>query len=113
MKPVRNLASAVVLMAAGLTSAIAQTAVPAKAATAASGAGASLKPVTAGAATLDQCEKQAGDRSGEARKSFLKSCLKPVGGQQGKMKQCNAEAKGKKGDERRTFMSECLRKKKT
>ena len=116
MKLDRHLAAALALAAACTFPAVAQTAVPPKAGAPAVAASAQ-KSATSGAVTLDHCEKQAGDRTGDAKKSFLKSCLKPVstqqqGTQQGKMKQCNVDAKGKKGDERRAFMSECLKKKK-
>ncbi|MBV9345518.1 MAG: phosphate-starvation-inducible protein PsiF [Gammaproteobacteria bacterium] len=55
--------------------------------------------------------------SGEARKSFMKTCLSDqpaaatgLNSQQEKMKTCNADAKIKalKGDARRAFMKECL-----
>jgi hypothetical protein len=65
------------------------------------------------------CNKEAGEKKGDERKAFMKSCLsnKPAEAaapaattQQGKMKTCNADAKTKalKGDERKKFMSECL-----
>ena len=56
--------------------------------------------------------------SGDARKSFMKSCLSSqpeaaskLNSQQEKMKQCNADAKtkGLSGAERKTFMSTCLK----
>lgn len=63
------------------------------------------------------CNKEAGDKKGDERKSFMKECLSnklaassPQKTQQEKMKTCNAEAKGMKGDERKKFMSECLKK---
>lgn len=62
------------------------------------------------------CNKEAGNKKGEERKAFMKTCLsnKPKVSeakkvQQDKMKTCNAEAKDKKGDERKKFMSECLK----
>lgn len=56
------------------------------------------------------CNKEAGDKKGDERKSFMSSCLKnkPMT-QQDKMKFCNKEAAGKKGDDRKSFMSECLK----
>ena len=56
--------------------------------------------------------------SGDARKSFMKTCLSnqpaeapKLNSQQQKMKQCNADAKTKKltGMDRKTFMSTCLK----
>lgn len=57
------------------------------------------------------CNKEAGDKKGDERKAFMKTCLsaKPAT-QQDKMKTCNKEATGKKGDERKAFMKECLSK---
>jgi hypothetical protein len=67
---------------------------------------------------MSLCNKEAGDRKGEERKAFMKSCLsgKPAASakqtaQQEKMKTCNAQAKDKKGEERKKFMSECLKAK--
>ena len=56
--------------------------------------------------------------SGDARKSFMKTCLSnqpaaepKLNSQQQKMKQCNADAKtkGLAGPERKKFMSGCLK----
>jgi hypothetical protein len=54
--------------------------------------------------------------SGDARKSFMKTCLSShpaakSNPQQEKMKQCNADAKtkGLSGAERKTYMSTCLK----
>ena len=59
------------------------------------------------------CNTEAGDKKGDERKAFMKSCLsnKPAT-QQDKMKACNADPQAKtlKGDERKAFMSECLKK---
>ena len=64
---------------------------------------------------MGECNKQAGDKKGDDRKDFMKTCLSakketPQQAQQAKMKTCNADAKDKKGDERKKFMSECLKK---
>ena len=63
------------------------------------------------------CNKEAGDKKGDERKTFMKECLsnKPAGStaqkvQQDKMKTCNTQAQGMKGDERKKFMSDCLKK---
>jgi hypothetical protein len=57
------------------------------------------------------CNVDAGDKKGDDRKAFMKTCLsaKKVT-QQDKMKTCNADPKAKatKGDERKAFMKECL-----
>jgi hypothetical protein len=60
------------------------------------------------------CNQQAGDKKGDDRKAFMKSCLSgsaPAAApmtQQEKMKACNTQAAGKKGDDRKAFMSTCL-----
>ncbi|TMH33581.1 MAG: phosphate starvation-inducible protein PsiF, partial [Betaproteobacteria bacterium] len=57
------------------------------------------------------CNKEAGERKGDERKAFMKSCLTDKKkAQNEKMKTCNADAAGKKGDERKAFMKECLSK---
>jgi psiF repeat len=58
---------------------------------------------------MADCNKEAGDKKGDERKAFMKTCLsaKKVT-QQDKMKTCNKEATGKKGDERKAFMKTCL-----
>jgi uncharacterized protein HemX len=62
---------------------------------------------------MTACNQQAGDKKGDDRKAFMKSCLsaKPAAApmsQQDKMKACNTQATGKKGDDRKAFMSTCL-----
>jgi hypothetical protein len=69
---------------------------------------------------MKTCNAQAKTQSlsGDARKSFMKSCLSTeaaagpkLNSQQQKMKQCNADAKAKglSGADRKTFMSSCLK----
>ena len=65
---------------------------------------------------MKNCNQQAGDKTGDARKSFMSSCLKGGGAskqtaQQEKMKSCNKQAgdKAMKGDARKKFMSDCLK----
>jgi hypothetical protein len=60
---------------------------------------------------MGACNADAGDKKGDERKAFMKTCLsnKPAT-QQDKMKTCNKDATGKKGDERKAFMKECLSK---
>jgi hypothetical protein len=60
------------------------------------------------------CNQQAGDKKGDDRKAFMKTCLssaqpaaKPMS-QQDKMKACNVQAADKKGDDRKAFMKTCL-----
>jgi hypothetical protein len=63
---------------------------------------------------MADCNKQAGDKKGDDRKAFMKTCLsaKPAAAapmsQQDKMKACNTQATGKKGDDRKAFMKSCL-----
>jgi psiF repeat len=57
------------------------------------------------------CNKDAGDKKGDERKAFMKTCLAAKKqSQQDKMKSCNASAAGKKGEERKAMMKECLSK---
>ena len=56
------------------------------------------------------CNQDAGDKKGNERKEFMKTCLSANKmSQQDKMKMCNKDATGKKGDERKAFMSHCLK----
>ena len=73
--------------------------------------GAAMMEPTAQQNKMAACNKEAGDKKGDERKAFMKTCLSAKKEtQQDKMKSCNAEAKGKKGDERKAFMKECLSK---
>jgi hypothetical protein len=64
---------------------------------------------TAQQSKMATCNADAGDKKGDERKTFMKSCLSAKKAtQQDKMKTCNVDAKGKKGDERKSFMKECL-----
>ena len=85
---------------------------------AASHAAAAPAMPTAQQTKMGECNKSAGDKKGDERKSHMKSCLssKPVAAaapatQQDKMKSCNKDAGAKqlKGDERKKFMSGCLK----
>jgi hypothetical protein len=65
---------------------------------------------------MKTCNEEAGDKKGDERKAFMKSCLSGAKAdgrakQQEKMKSCNKEAgdKALKGDERKKFMSDCLK----
>jgi psiF repeat-containing protein len=69
---------------------------------------------------MKTCNLQAKEQtlSGDARKSFMKTCLSnqpaavsKLTPQQQKMKRCNADAKAKSlsGADRKTFMSTCLK----
>ena len=62
---------------------------------------------------MGACNKDAGEKKGDERKAFMKTCLSAKkASQQDKMKACNADPKAKaaKGDERKAFMKECLSK---
>ena len=62
---------------------------------------------------MGACNKDAGEKKGDERKAFMKTCLSAKkASQQDKMKSCNADPKAKaaKGDERKAFMKECLSK---
>ncbi len=74
------------------------------------------KAPTAQQNRMKTCNEEAGDKKGDERKAFMKSCLSGAKAdgrakQQDKMKSCNKEAgdKALKGDERKKFMSECLK----
>lgn len=57
------------------------------------------------------CNKDAGEKKGDERKDFMKTCLSAKKmTQQDKMKSCNADPKAKelKGDDRKSFMKTCL-----
>ena len=66
---------------------------------------------TAQQSKMTQCNKDAGDKKGDERKAFMKTCLSAKKEtQQDKMKSCNKDAGDKKGDERKAFMKEGLSK---
>ena len=70
------------------------------------------KAPTAQQNKMTECNKEAGDKKGDERKAFMKTCLSAKKQtQQDKMKACNADPKAKelKGDDRKKFMSECLK----
>ncbi len=84
--------------------------------TAAPAAAPADKAPTAQQSRMATCNQEAGDKKGDERKAFMKSCLSGAKAdgrakQQEKMKSCNKEAgdKALKGDERKKFMSECLK----
>ena len=58
---------------------------------------------------MGTCNTEAGEKKGDDRKAFMKTCLSAEKtSQQDKMKKCNVDATGKKGDERKAFMKTCL-----
>jgi psiF repeat len=63
---------------------------------------------------MKNCDAEAKDKTGDARKDFMKTCLSAKkdgrAAQQEKMKSCNASATGKAGDARKAHMKECLSK---
>ena len=61
---------------------------------------------------MTDCDKQAGDKTGDDREAFLKSCMSATPmTQQEKIAACNRQATGKTGSERKAFMKSCLRNK--
>ena len=73
--------------------------------------GAHAAEATAQQNKMAECNKEAGDKKGDERKAFMKTCLSAKKQtQQDKMKACNKDAAGKKGDERKAFMKDCLSK---
>jgi Spy/CpxP family protein refolding chaperone len=78
---------------------------------AAHAASAPMAKPTAQQSKMGDCNKEAGDKKGDERKSFMKTCLSAKKtSQQDKMKACNKDASDKKGDTRKAFMKECLSK---
>lgn len=66
-------------------------------------------PMTKQQSKMGECNKEAGDKKGDERKAFMKTCLSAKKAtQQDKMKACNKDAGDKKGDERKAFMKTCL-----
>jgi psiF repeat len=74
-------------------------------------AGASAPMMSKQQSKMGECNKDAGDKKGDERKMFMKTCLSAKkASQQQKMKACNADPKAKaaKGEDRKMFMKECL-----
>ena len=81
---------------------------------------ADAKPMGTQQSKMKSCNADAGDKKGDDRKAFMKTCLSAAPAaamaapmtQQQKMKSCNADptAKSTKGDARKAFMKECLSK---
>ena len=76
----------------------------------ASGSAMAAEP-TAQQGKMATCNKDAGEKKGDERKAFMKTCLSAKKEtQQSKMTACNASAKDMKGDARKAHMKECLSK---
>ncbi len=61
---------------------------------------------------MKTCNAKAGDKKGDDRKAFMKTCLSDEKKTyDSKMGECNSKSKGLKGDEHKKFMSECMSKK--
>jgi hypothetical protein len=74
-------------------------------------ADAASAPMTKQQSKMATCNADAGDKKGDERKAFMKTCLSAKKmTQQDKMKSCNADAGDKKGDDRKAFMKDCLSK---
>ena len=79
--------------------------------TASHAADAASAPLTKQQSKMATCNADAGDKKGDERKAFMKTCLSAKKmTQQDKMKSCNADAGDKKGDDRKAFMKDCLSK---
>lgn len=76
---------------------------------------AGAKQLSSSQQRMVDCNMEACERKGDARKEFMRQCMhgdvKPGGSQQERMKLCNKEAGERKGEERKAFMSACLKKK--
>ena len=59
---------------------------------------------------MKMCNQQAGDKKGDERQAFMKTCLsaKPAK-PESKMAMCNKKTAGLKGDERSKAQSECMK----
>ena len=60
---------------------------------------------------MKACNEQAGDKKGEERKAFMKTCLsnKPAAKPESRMAFCNKQTAGLKGEERNKAQSECMK----
>jgi hypothetical protein len=61
---------------------------------------------------MKTCNDKAGDKKGEERKTFMKTCLSAEPAkmsQSEKMSMCNKKTAGLKGDERSKAQSECMK----
>ncbi len=60
---------------------------------------------------MKTCNAKAGDKKGDDRKAFMKTCLSDAKkADDNKMAACNTASKGKTGDDRKKFMSDCMKK---
>ena len=66
--------------------------------------------MTAQQSKMGTCNKEAGDKKGDERKAFMKTCLsaKPAKAES-KMAMCNKKTAGMKGDDRAKAQSECMK----
>ena len=75
--------------------------------------GAETKPAAANPQQerMKACNDQAGDKKGEERKAFMKTCLsnKPAAKPESRMAMCNRKTAGLKGEERNKAQSECMK----
>jgi hypothetical protein len=59
---------------------------------------------------MTDCDNQAGDKKGDDRKAFMKSCMSATPmTQQERIAACNKKATGKTGSDRKAYMKTCLR----
>jgi len=62
---------------------------------------------------MKACNTQAGDKKGDERKAFMKTCLSakpaPPPKAESKMAMCNKQTAGMKADERAKAQSECMK----
>ena len=60
---------------------------------------------------MKACNEQAGDKKGDDRKAFMKTCLsnKPAEKPESRMAMCNKKTAGLKGDERNKAQSEGMK----
>ena len=69
------------------------------------------KPMNPQQERMKTCNAKAGDKKGDDRKAFMKTCLSDEKKTyDNKMSQCNTQSKGMKGDEHKKFMSDCMKK---
>jgi hypothetical protein len=72
------------------------------------------KAPTSSQGKTSTCNKDAGDRTGDERKAFMKACQKRENdekkAQKEKNKACKHESASKSGEERKAFMKECMNK---
>lgn len=87
-----------------------KTAAPAATTAASPAAPAADKPLTPQQEKMKTCNTQAGDKKGDERKAFMKTCLSAAPAKpESKMAMCNKKTAGMAKEERAKAQSECMK----